>query len=368
MPDTLDVSSLEVAKPHTVKKFEFIEKYVESWIHKLLQLQNCNGIIYIDCMCNSGIYQDIDGRLQYGTPIRVAKLIAKEMGRPDYLRKQAWIYLNDLEESKIDTLKEYLPKDRANCHIITSYGDGNKLLKKIGSQLRSNNRLSYLMVYDPYQADLDWYAIAPFLNFWGEVIINHMLFDSVRAVAQVKDAEKIGKYEHTYLTSIVELVKAKCRREDYEKRIEEIISELHNVHRDYYIASCPFFNRKNALVYNLIHCTSNIEGFKLFKKTAWQIFGGKSSGKQKYNDGQMVLDFENGAATMPSVDDCYTIYDIATYLHNSFKGKGEIPLDVMWASLDLHPIYPSDLQRNDIKKILKESYGDKVSTKTVTFN
>jgi hypothetical protein len=46
------------ASPHTIKKFELIESYVKSWAQKLMQNSYCNGIIFIDCMCNSGVYHD----------------------------------------------------------------------------------------------------------------------------------------------------------------------------------------------------------------------------------------------------------------------------------------------------------------------
>ena len=42
------------ANPHTVKKFDLIEKYVEAWAHILLLNQYCTGLVFIDCMSNSG--------------------------------------------------------------------------------------------------------------------------------------------------------------------------------------------------------------------------------------------------------------------------------------------------------------------------
>ena len=51
---------ISVVSPHTIKKFELIEAYVQAWAHKLLEYGrntgNCNGIVFIDCMCNSGMY------------------------------------------------------------------------------------------------------------------------------------------------------------------------------------------------------------------------------------------------------------------------------------------------------------------------
>ena len=53
------------ASPHTIKKFELIESYVKSWAQKLMQNNYCNGIIFIDCMCNSGVYHDGNGKDVY---------------------------------------------------------------------------------------------------------------------------------------------------------------------------------------------------------------------------------------------------------------------------------------------------------------
>ena len=61
------------ASPHTIKKFELIEEYIKSWAQKLLLTESCNGLIFIDCMCNSGVYTDDAGRLVKGTAVRVSE-------------------------------------------------------------------------------------------------------------------------------------------------------------------------------------------------------------------------------------------------------------------------------------------------------
>ena len=67
------------AKPHTIKKFELIERYVDEWARKILGYngkdgrEGSKGIIYIDCMSNSGVYRDENGNQIDGTALRVAK-------------------------------------------------------------------------------------------------------------------------------------------------------------------------------------------------------------------------------------------------------------------------------------------------------
>lgn len=90
---------ISVAPPHSIKKFELISEYVKAWINILMLNKKCRGIVYIDCMSNSGVYKDDEGNEIKGTPLLVSEIIAEAMTR--YTDKQAYIYFNDLDERKI---------------------------------------------------------------------------------------------------------------------------------------------------------------------------------------------------------------------------------------------------------------------------
>ena len=92
------------ASPHTIKKFDLIEKYVETWAQKLLNTAYCSGIVFIDCMCNSGLYYDDVGNRVEGTPIRVSKILRDAAGQ--YPKKKIYVYLNDYSPCKIKALKD----------------------------------------------------------------------------------------------------------------------------------------------------------------------------------------------------------------------------------------------------------------------
>ena len=160
------------ASPHTIKKFELIESYVKSWAQKLMQNNYCNGIIFIDCMCNSGVYHDENGNEEFGTPIRVSKILRDVAGQ--YPNKKVFVYLNDNSEEKIVELKKHLPNESSNFRYSITSKDGNVLLKEIGGKLSKSRRLHFFLLYDPYDASIDWTALAPFFRSWGEVLINHM--------------------------------------------------------------------------------------------------------------------------------------------------------------------------------------------------
>lgn len=127
------------ASPHTIKKFELIEEYIKSWAQKLLLNDSCNGLIFIDCMCNSGIYTDDDGNPVKGTALRVSEAL-REAART-YTEKNIHIYLNDKDKARVDELEKHLPNDERNFKIVTSRGDAHELLRTIGPQLYGTGHL-----------------------------------------------------------------------------------------------------------------------------------------------------------------------------------------------------------------------------------
>jgi len=343
------------ASPHTIKKFELIEEYIKSWAQKLLLNDSCNGLIFIDCMCNSGIYTDDDGNPVKGTALRVSEAL-REAART-YTEKNIHIYLNDKDKARVDELEKHLPNDERNFKIVTSRGDAHELLRTIGPQLYGTGHLHYFLLYDPYDATIDWEALLPFFRNWGEVMINHMVSDPVRAITSAKKKTTKEKYENTYLKDFEKLVPYGSDKKAYEARVEEIINSLKGSRR-YYVSAFPFYNTQNSLVYNLIHCTSNKVGFRLYKKSAWKVFGAQSSTKHSAENRQLSFNFD-GEIVVEEDDSCLHVVDIAKYLDRSFRGRKQVPLNELWELLDNHPIFPSDGIRDEVRKELK-GFGAKV--------
>lgn len=352
---------IDVIKPHTEMKLQLIENYVKDWAPILLRYDKCRTIIFIDCMCNCGEYKNLDGDVVIGTPVRVTKVF--QSLAKDYPDKHFYLYFNDYDSDRIEHLKELIDNDLPNVTIITSCADANQFLLQIKRFVVGINGYHYLLVYDPYKADIKWDSLAPYLNGWGEVILNHMVSDSIRGLPQTTKVETMKKYEATYLKPYNDLVPYGTDRKAYEARINEIIHLLRSNGRDYYVASFPFFNRTNILVYDLVHCTSNIKGFKLYKKTAWKTFNGKSSAAKEKGEGQLLSLFDKNEEDSK----CLYIGDIAEYLFNHFKGCENVPRDNVFSYLDLHPIFPSDGFRREIVNELRDRFGVKVTKTTLSF-
>lgn len=363
------------AKPHTIKKFELIERYVDEWARKILGYdgkdgrEGSKGIIYIDCMSNSGVYRDENGNQIEGTALRVAKRLNDIV--TNYPGKSAILIFNDISEQRIEYLKTVIEKaNLTNIQVVYRSEDCNSFLR--GLDLDSYKRqFNTLLLYDPYKAAIDWDAVTPFLNTWGEVIINHMVFDTSRGASQAKKKNVIVRYTETYQEDIGTIIKMGKDKHQLNDAIIAIINKRRTGSpQRKYIASFPFFTRTNGLVYNLIHCCSNIEGIKLFKRVAWKTFGDKSSLKNTHGD-EMQLQFNltgEGFFDSPTDEDCYFVKDIAKYIYDKYKSNNPLYLTTIYADLDEHPIFPSDGYKNEIKDELRRTYGAKFHRNgTVTF-
>lgn len=371
MARTKKVETITKISPHTVKKFELIEKYVDEWARKILGfngtkgLPGSKGVIYIDCMCNSGVYE-VDGKLVEGTALRVAKKLNEIIS--NYPGKEAILLFNDLLPERVDLLRSEIEKSNLE-NIVVSYNDGdcNAFLKGLNLS-EYQQGYNTLLLYDPYNASIDWSAVKPYLNRWGEVIINHMSSDTTRGVSQAKKQEVILRYEETYQSDISQLLDTnKAGLDDIVVSI--IRNNINKGSSGYYVSLAPFYNRTNGKLYSLIHCSSNIEGTKLYKKVTWKTFGDKSSMKNTHGiEEQFTLDFDgDGLLDSTTDEECYYVKDIAKYIFEKYNNLGRVQLAVVYQDLDVHPIFPSDGYKNEIKAELKERYHVTITHQEIIF-
>jgi len=357
--------NLDVIAPHTVKKFELISAYVSSWAEKLLNYSKCDGIVYIDCMSNAGEYiVKKTSNIIQGTSLLVVSILLNCARK--YRNKTIKIYFNDFDKNKIEHLEnrinELYPKKPSNLLIQYSIKDASIFLKEL-KRNRTNN-LNTLLIYDPYKADIDWLALDPYLNTWGEVIINHVIHDSVRGIKQTKDPEKISRYERTYEKSIDDLVN--MDKKEYQEHVDKIIRRHIHPSLNAFLAYSVFYISTNVQVYNLIHVTHNEKGFLLFKNIAWKIAGGQAFVQENWLDKNQPKLFGYEPEHYSNYNINYSVYDIADYIVAKFSDRGVISFNDIFDDLKHHPIFPNDGFRREIKKALKE-YHNCTITKTMLY-
>lgn len=350
-------SVVSIAKPHSIKKFELITRYVSSWAPKLLNIPAGQNIVYIDCMCNCGYYYDENKQLIEGTAIQVAKLLDSMMHDHRYNGKTVYIYFNDKDEARIAYLREQISRlQLSRIDVIYSTCDCDTFLSNFDFKKHKNDPT--LLLYDPYEADIDWEALSPFLNRWGEVIINHMVSDTQRGACNATRKITVDKYQRTYQKNISDLLALGNDRNKLEKIVESIIQEQTiGSSSPHFIAAFPFYNRSNCVVYNLIFVTGNLTGFNLFKTVAWQTFGDKSSLKETpHLPGQFSFLGNFDVPELATDENCYYISDIAKYIYRRFHSDKQVTISQVYNALSMHPIFPLDGYKQKVLSELKSIY------------
>lgn len=98
---------MDIAKYHSIKKFELIEKYVKAWAEILMLNKQCRTLVFIDCMSNRGEYEnaEIKGTTIMGTPVRVSKALKEVFIKHLWIRKKEKISFITIMELRLSVIR-----------------------------------------------------------------------------------------------------------------------------------------------------------------------------------------------------------------------------------------------------------------------
>lgn len=265
----IDEAILTKKKEQTHYKIEYVRKYVEKWIHVASNMKDTDNIVFIDCMCNAGVYYDGD----LTTSMEVLKIFLDNAKK--YPNKKFLLLLNDKYESSIENTKKIISyivnnpdyKNINNVKYDATYLDVNVYLEMIllnnkYKMLSYKNTMKILYV-DPY--DIGTVKVKNVKLFvekiYSELIYNISTFDYKLNSSQ--DKGRIKKALGTLYDSSKNLV-------------ENISNVFLSGTKLQYKFSYSFKNVKNSEVYQIIFLTPHIRGLELLKDTVWGVFGAES--------------------------------------------------------------------------------------------
>ena len=92
--------------------------------------------------------------------------------------------------------------------------------------------------------------------------------------------------------------------------------------------------------------------------------------KSKADPNQLAFDFsaetDEFVVTTMTDENCYYVQDIVKFIIGKFAGRQDVPLKEIWTAVDEHPVFPSDLYKNEIKDQLRQR-GYKVHRSSIDF-
>lgn len=270
---------LDDKKPQTTNKIKYVTSYVKKWLFVLNNAAFAEGINFIDCMCNAGVYKDGD----LCTSIEVLKLFIESAAI--HKEKTYNLYLNDYSSQRIAIIKEVVAKiyktKLPNLHIYYSEEDVNDYLSSLIKSNKFNYPQATLLYVDPY--DFGTVHIPTLRKFcaqyYCELLFNLFTSDWVRNRNNEMDSriDKVIDNPAAVISNKQDLV-------DY------IFDQL-KVGRMQYGFNYEFHTETNVELYQIIYLTPNDAGLEKLKDALWDTFKGatyyRNPSKKKIDENQL---------------------------------------------------------------------------------
>lgn len=266
----------EEIKPHTVKKIEFVAKYVEEWLNVVINVSD--NFVFMDIMCNAGLYEND----YLSTSINVLNVFIRfALNHPD---KRFYLLTNDYNQDRVNTMKmlfniyqkKFCDLQLHNVNMDVQCSDAVDYLGNINNKFHFNymngGKNSILVYVDPYRfIDLKLAeAVKSFSNnVYCELLINFYSNDYTR---------NVNNKSSGYQKDIVEFVSTFCnmntskinKAEAVRDKFINVFKNTKNIKYHYCI---NMKNKMNATLYYLIFLTPNIRGLEKVKEATWKIIG-----------------------------------------------------------------------------------------------
>ncbi|WP_270597985.1 three-Cys-motif partner protein TcmP [Enterococcus asini] len=242
----------------TKNKINFMKRYIGAWYNKVLR-NGYEGVFFIDCMCNAGLYND-SGELFAGTSQEAMKSFLNQ-GNGAYSDKIFKILVNDIDSNRVlcqECVWNRCVSDigaKANVLFDSKNKDVSDFLRTdaiVALREAEQNNYHVLLFYDPYNAKIDWNGLAPFLKSKkADIILTHFMSDPTRGINQAKTEEAKKKYSETYGLPFEKLVMESetiNKTFFFRQRVKAQISKFTSK----YVSYGPIFNSKNRVLYDIV--------------------------------------------------------------------------------------------------------------------
>ena len=271
-----NIKYLDEAKLHTQYKIKYIKDYVEKWLNVATNCSKKN-ILFIDCMCNAGIYKNGVS----GTCVEVVELFIKYA--TNNKNKTFYVFLNDYDQHKIKILKELLSKYNLplNLKIKINNMDVVDYLKLLINNNILDESWFTLLYIDPYNFGVPdlLSTIKNFVNkYYCEVLFNYFSSDIARNKNNKYAKNKMSKIKDELSSVITDI---NINYDENREILNKLIKTYKNTKNIKYSFAYRFNNKNNTELYYIIFFTPNKRGLELIKESIWKIFNGEESFKKQ---------------------------------------------------------------------------------------
>lgn len=276
------MKELDAIKEQSRKKIELVGEYVDNWLYVVenAKMVNKNEIIFIDCMCNSGIYKNNDK----GTAIVVLERFIKHAKEHYGIKYE--LHLNDNDKEKIIFLKNVIKNIERPSNVFVYYSneDVNVYLDSLKKTTKFGKAFTLIFV-DPFNfGTVDINRFCSLLNVtYCEILFNFFTSDIRRNIHNEHAPNKMQKIK----ASLSDFMSTNYTND--RECLNCFIQSLKKCRYIKYTFSIEFRNKNNQNLYYLVYATPNINGLNKLKESIWKVFKGAPYHINKKDDKKLSL-------------------------------------------------------------------------------
>jgi three-Cys-motif partner protein len=256
--------------------------YFDKWVKILGRYHKLN---YFDCFGGCGAYEDDNGKIWYGSPIRGAQVIQENRSN---LNRKVNIVIIDENKENLENIKkilEYLKIDIKPFFINEDFD------KSVNGILDSVGKLAPTFFFiDPFGFKIKMKTLKRIMEIPKTEILLNFMFDPIRRFIEVE------RIENT-LNDLFgdESWKGICKFRGNEREVKLIDLYKEKLKQFskfvcYYRLSFP---DKDRTYYYLFHLTNNIKGCSIMRSCFAKYNFGRLEYRGKLNNQMTFLDFKD---------------------------------------------------------------------------
>lgn len=284
------LSTKESVKAHTEAKLQFYVRYLDRYLRILLLTPYVEQINIYDLFCGAGLYED--GKS--GSAIRALETIEAANSEVNG-SAQINLLLNDIDKSKIDTLKAAVDaslKLRAIVQPKFWVAEAEELFAKLPVRFsKQSNRERNLVFVDPYgYKTVSWHSVAELMVCGRtEVMIFLPIMNIYRFLSKTTD--EMPDASILPLIRLVEELGLHIDKISSERELIDHIEQALAFDKTILSASYPIRNSVGHY-YAVFFITKNMLGLEKIVEVKWELdeAGGEQFNNSPQNDFLIELD------------------------------------------------------------------------------
>lgn len=311
-------------------KHKVFEDYFDKWVKILGKYNKLN---YLDGFGGCGAYQDKEGKVYYGSPVRAAQIINQNKIN---LGGDVKIVIIDENEENLENIKKIFEYEKISINPILVNDDFDKAINEI---LDKVNIAPTFFFVDPFGFTIKMSTLKRIMNIKKSEIFLNFMFNGINRFLSVEQNKKI--MDDLFGTAEWNLLLKLNGAEKEDKMINLYRSQLKQIAKFVFQYKMEFPDMRRTYYY-LFHLTNHYKGVSIMKSSFAKFNYGRVEYRGNRANQLKLCEIEN-----------LKIEEIEKFLMDEYVDCKKTYIEIIEENIDKTPYLESEIG-NALKELERE--------------